>query len=271
MAKDFAPLLQRVLMVMVYPSMAAMVLHYSPDISSIVVSMGIGTVAVGLAAQDTLSNMIAGFFIMFDRPFRIGDRIELEQDPGRRGGHRPAHHPHQDTRTPSFRSTPSCPRAVVNHSYPDRRARVELTFTVAFDAEIARVPDIFAARAAGVPEILADPAPDCSLTGSSALGLQFSGGGWVGDYTLKARHERARPKVLRRPARRRRAAGGGGGPPVWAGRPPSAAPARTGDRRMVAHLLGPPSSFSCCRPPAAAPSAARGLWGRLTSGTSPSP
>ena len=190
-AKDFAPLLQRVLMVMVYLAMTAMVLHYFKfDISSIVVSMGIGTVAVGLAAQDTLSNMIAGFFIMFDRPFRIGDRIELENktlgdvvDIGLR-----------TTRIQTLQNTIAVlPNAflsksqVINHSYPDRRARVELSFTVAFGADIARVAGIFAACAAGVPEILADPGPDCLLTGSSALGLQFAGGGWVSDYTLKAR------------------------------------------------------------------------------------
>jgi len=55
------------------------ILHYfEKDVSSIIVSLGVGSLAVALAAKDTLANMISGFMIMTDRPFRIGDRIMLE-------------------------------------------------------------------------------------------------------------------------------------------------------------------------------------------------
>jgi small-conductance mechanosensitive channel len=47
------------------------------DVNSLVVSLGVGSLAVGLAAQDTLANMFAGFTLMLDRPFRIGERIQL--------------------------------------------------------------------------------------------------------------------------------------------------------------------------------------------------
>jgi small-conductance mechanosensitive channel len=47
------------------------------NVESLVVSLGVGSLAVGLAAQDTLANMFAGFALMLDRPFRIGDRIQL--------------------------------------------------------------------------------------------------------------------------------------------------------------------------------------------------
>ena len=51
--------------------------HFGVNVASLVVSLGVGSLAVGLAAQDTLANMFAGFTLMLDRPFRVGDRIQL--------------------------------------------------------------------------------------------------------------------------------------------------------------------------------------------------
>jgi small-conductance mechanosensitive channel len=51
--------------------------HFHQDVSSLIVSLGIGSLAIGLAAQDTLSNMLSGFLILLDRPFTLGDRLQL--------------------------------------------------------------------------------------------------------------------------------------------------------------------------------------------------
>ena len=51
--------------------------HFHQDVSSLVVSLGIGSLAVGLAAQDTMANMLSGFLILLDRPFTLGDRLQL--------------------------------------------------------------------------------------------------------------------------------------------------------------------------------------------------
>ena len=77
-AKDFQPLLSKVgAVVLGMFGLIALLRSFNVDVNSLVVSLGVGSLAVGLAAQDTLANMFAGFTLMLDRPFLIGDRIRL--------------------------------------------------------------------------------------------------------------------------------------------------------------------------------------------------
>ncbi len=75
---ELAPLANRVLKILIYLVGVVIILdHFHQNISTLVVSLGVGSLAIALAAQETLANMIAGFVLMIDRPFRIGDRIRL--------------------------------------------------------------------------------------------------------------------------------------------------------------------------------------------------
>lgn len=51
--------------------------------TSLVASLGVAGLTVGLAAQDTLANIIAGLFIYWDRPFVIDDLVEIGDHYGR--------------------------------------------------------------------------------------------------------------------------------------------------------------------------------------------
>jgi MscS family membrane protein len=46
------------------------------NLTAIVASLGIGGLAVALAAQDTLANLLGSFIIYLDKPFKAGDLIE---------------------------------------------------------------------------------------------------------------------------------------------------------------------------------------------------
>ncbi|HEY9706309.1 MAG TPA: mechanosensitive ion channel family protein [Allocoleopsis sp.] len=49
------------------------------DITSLVAGLGIGGLAFALAAQPLLSNLFGGLAILTDKPFRVGDRIRVDQ------------------------------------------------------------------------------------------------------------------------------------------------------------------------------------------------
>ncbi len=52
--------------------------QFGIDTAGVIASLGIAGLTLGFAARDTLSNVISGLFILWDRPFVIGDLIEVE-------------------------------------------------------------------------------------------------------------------------------------------------------------------------------------------------
>ena len=48
------------------------------SITPLVASLGVGSLAIALALQDTLANFFAGLHILVDKPVRIGDYIQLD-------------------------------------------------------------------------------------------------------------------------------------------------------------------------------------------------
>ena len=47
------------------------------NIMPFIAGAGIAGIAIGFASKDTLSNLITGILLILDRPFEIGDRIEV--------------------------------------------------------------------------------------------------------------------------------------------------------------------------------------------------
>jgi MscS family membrane protein len=152
--------------------------HFGVDVSSLLVFLGGGSVAIALAAQETLSNMIAGFMIMIDRPFRVGDRIKLPT--GEIG----------DVYEIGLRSSTIldfdnnliiCPNSeltkakVVNYSYPGTEIRIIVEATVAYGTSIDRAREIMLGYANQHTGLLKQPAPEFffSAMGESSCTLQL--------------------------------------------------------------------------------------------------
>jgi MscS family membrane protein len=75
---ELIPLLRRVSKITIWVIASLIILPlYGVNISALIATLGVGSLAIALAAQDTIANIIAGFMIMVDRPFRLGDKIKL--------------------------------------------------------------------------------------------------------------------------------------------------------------------------------------------------
>lgn len=48
------------------------------NIAAALAGLGVLGIAVGFAAQETIANMIAGFLIFWDRPFKVGDWVTTQ-------------------------------------------------------------------------------------------------------------------------------------------------------------------------------------------------
>jgi len=120
--------------------------HFGIEPSALVTTLGIGTLAVALAAQEALSDMISGFMIMLDRPFAIGDRIEIS-DIDTWGdvteiGLRSTRILTRDNRLVAVPNSVIGKGLVVNYSVPSTVFRVETHVGVAYGTDLEFARDI---------------------------------------------------------------------------------------------------------------------------------
>jgi small-conductance mechanosensitive channel len=151
--------------------------HFGVNIGSLLVSLGVGSLAVALAAQDTLANMIGGFVILVDRPFRVGDRIEVGA--GQVGdvleiGLRSTKLVNFDNNVIVIPNAELVKGRITNFSRPFPPTRVLLRFEVAYGTDTEMVRALLLEIAARQPELLADPAPAVYLTALEQASVQLT-------------------------------------------------------------------------------------------------
>jgi len=183
---ELVPAIRRVAKLLLVFVAATVVLgHYDVRLTALLGAAGVASLAVALAAQETIANMIAGFTIMVDRPFRLGDRVELSD--GRIGD------VHEiglrSTKILSFDNTlyiiPNAELAkssVINHSYPSGRVNVRQRLSVPYGCDVALVKQILAETCSAHPLALPDPPPQAFLSelGETSLVVRFNF--WLEDY-----------------------------------------------------------------------------------------
>ena len=149
------------------------------DVSSIVALASVLTLALSLALQNMVSNVIGGFTILYTHPFRSGDYVEIA---GQGGTVREINMAYTILTTPDNRVV-SIPNSavvaaqIVNYSSADSR-RVELPVSASYDAPTQKVLDALV-LAGTVDNALLEPAPSAVITGYGDSAINYSLRVWV--------------------------------------------------------------------------------------------
>ena len=150
------------------------------DIVSMLAGLGVAGLAVGLAAKDTLSNFIAGLIILWDRPFVLGDDVEIA---GVEGFVR-----HIELRATKLETLDGndviipngevVSKNIVNYTRTPR-VRVRVPLAVAHGAEAESLRRALLELPKGDKRVLSEPAPSVELTEMTGPSLLLELRFWV--------------------------------------------------------------------------------------------
>ncbi len=160
-------LTQNIVKVVVFLLGGLMILHgLGISIAPLLTTLGIGGLAIALALQDSLKNLVAGMHIILAKDIRIGDYVKLEggeegyvQDIGWRSTTVRA----LSNNTAIVPNSRLAEAIVVNYHLPENMMSLLIPISVSYDSDPEVVEKILAeeARKAAedVPGLLSDPEP----------------------------------------------------------------------------------------------------------------
>ena len=176
------------------------------DVTGVVALASVASLALSLALQDSLSNVIGGFLLLSNHPFHTGDYVEIA---GQGGTVQTIDITYTklttgDNKTISIPNSAVVASQIVNYSTSGTR-RVEVNVSASYDSPIDTVKAALL-EAARVDGVLAEPAPFAAVMGYGDSAISYTLRVWVSadDYwnafftineNIKAEFDRAGVKM----------------------------------------------------------------------------
>ncbi|MFC1877519.1 mechanosensitive ion channel family protein [Thermodesulfobacteriota bacterium] len=159
------------------------------NVMPFIAGAGVLGIAIGFAAKDTLSNLIAGVLLIIDRPFEIGDRIEVWTAPSGSStwgdvidiGIRATKIKTTDNIVIIIPNNEIMKRDIINYTIISSKIRVRINIGVAYNADLPRAKQIILDIADTIEWIAKEPKPKVvvRLFGESSVDLQVRA--WIKD------------------------------------------------------------------------------------------
>ena len=153
------------------------------NVMPFIAGAGVAGIAIGFAAKDTLSNLIAGVLLIIDRPFEIGDRIEVWSAPAGSAtwgdvvdiGLRATRIKTTDNIVIIIPNNEIMKRDIVNYTIISALIRVRVNIGVSYETDIRKAKDIIIDVARRMEWVSESPAPKVVVRnfGDSSVDLQL--------------------------------------------------------------------------------------------------
>ena len=161
-------------------ALAATVAGFGVVLAAFATLAGALSLAVGFAAQDLISNFVAGVFIIQDEPFQVGDWIEWDGNAGtvREIQLRVTKLDTFDNELVTVPNADLANAAVVNNVANDRR-RIAYDFGIGYEDDIDRARTAIVEEGAALSGVLDDPEPTAPVTDLGDSAVVLSGRIWI--------------------------------------------------------------------------------------------
>ena len=164
--------------------------------AALLTSLGIAGLTIGFAARDALSNLISGVLIFWDRPFVIGDLVEVQGQYGRvdRITLRSTRVVTVDGRMLAVPNATIINSVVASYTnFP--HLRIDIPVTVAVTEDLDRARDVLLGLVRGDPAYLEEPGPRVVVTALNDYNVALELQAWIRD---EKEHLSLRPHLRER-------------------------------------------------------------------------
>ena len=150
------------------------------DVTGIVALASVLTLAVSLALQNLLANVIGGFTLLYTHPFKSGDYVEIAGQSGtvQEIGMSYTKLSTPDNKVISIPNSAVIAAQIVNYSTAAAR-RVDINVTASYDAPVQKVIDTLLAAADHEKILSAPDKPFAALTGYGDSAISYTLRFWV--------------------------------------------------------------------------------------------
>ncbi len=155
------------------------------DLTALNILAGAVGIGVGFGLQNIANNFISGLIILFERPIKVGDRIEVNAIDGDvvRIGARSTSVVTNDNITYLVPNSQLIAETVINWSHNDQKVRFKIPVSVSYNSDVRLVERLLLETAAGNTDVLKQPGPAVRFMAFGDSGLQFELRAWTDTLT----------------------------------------------------------------------------------------
>ena len=151
------------------------------DLTKVTILAGAFSVGIGFGLQNVINNFVSGLILLFERPIKVGDVIEVGGNVGEvsRIGIRASVIRTADGSEVIVPNGSLISSQVTNWTFSDRQRAVEVSVNVAGGADPQRVVELLKSTAAAHPGVAKEPSPQVYVTNFSAGAVTFQLRAWT--------------------------------------------------------------------------------------------